>query len=75
MGHVIGMLDERGHDAWWAESELINVSLELQTMTKSDNLSDRESEQEETYWSNSASPFRVLFISSSRTNPCSPGTF
>jgi hypothetical protein len=59
MGHVIGMLDQKGQDAWWSEPELINVSLsfELRTMTTSDVMSDRESEQEETYWSNSASPF------------------
>ena len=27
MGHVIGMLDERGEGEWWSEPELINVSL------------------------------------------------
>jgi len=26
MGHVIGMLDERGEGEWWSEPELINVS-------------------------------------------------
>jgi histone deacetylase HOS3 len=26
MGHVIGMLDERGKGEWWSEPELINVS-------------------------------------------------
>jgi hypothetical protein len=27
MGHVIGMLNEKGKGEWWSEPELINVSL------------------------------------------------